>query len=109
MRTQILGCRYSASSAWLATVRHLGLKPCAVRRTQRRLCIINCLWIFDCLRAWRLLPEGKHMHSTHLTHHVWSLLLQQLQYCPCVDMAPPASSRRLRTLRQSRQVYTLMH
>ena len=37
------------------------------------------------------------------------LLLQQLQYCPRVDMAPPASSRRLRTLRQSRQVYTLMH
>ena len=27
-------------------------------RKKRRVCVINCLWVFNSLRSWRLLPEG---------------------------------------------------
>ena len=29
-------------------------------RKERRVCVINCLWVFNTLRSWRLLPEGAH-------------------------------------------------
>ena len=46
-------------------------------RAQRRVCIINCIWIFDCLRAWRLLPEGDGMQRqcTHLSKKALALLV----------------------------------
>ena len=75
-----------ADYACLPALQHVGLRVGGLCRAQRRLCIINCLWILDCLRAWRLLPEGEHMRSTRsdiLCGSVHLVMAAALMLCLC--------------------------